>query len=1236
METEVEKKSGPFVLPLADGHDASVVGGKAINLARLINAAFPVPDGFVVTTHAFRQAGQGADAMPPDIADAVRTAYRAIGSPIVAVRSSATAEDLADASMAGQYETYLDLQGEGDVLDAVVKCWQSIDSDRIRAYLKEHDIAPENVAMAVVVQLLVPADKAGVLFTANPQTGSRNELLLEANWGLGETVVSGMVQPDTLVLDRATGAVRSCTIADKELWLAPGAHKTQPLPHDKRHAGCLNSKEVLELWKLGLKVMDHFDSPQDIEWAIVDGCVYLLQSRSVTTLEDAETYEQLLSDVRAQLRTAQKDGRGDWVRHNIGETLPHPTPLTWSVIRRFMSGDGGFGAMYKRVGFEPSAAVCEDGFLDLIGGRIYMDLSRAPEMFFEAFPYTYDLGLLRSSPDAAQGPPTVPAGSLLSQLGVGRRVKKVNRTLRALASDFDRQLADEIIPRFEQYVRDEKAVSLAALSMPQWFQLWKNRQHEVLDKFAPDSLLPSLIVGMAMDDLRGFVSENFWDADADALAGELSAGGPADLTVAASQGMHDIAEGKTRVEDWLTTYGHRAPDEFDLGAPRWRETPDLVARLAEHMKGAASPLQRHKTRADDVMERVAKLTASLPAGRRAEFAAHMAMVHRYIRFREDAKHALMLGYDLLRDMLLDAGRRLDIGEGVFLMDIEELHDALVSGIAPLHLIEKRRELRMAEKRLALPDVITEDDLASLGQAPVIAHGDRLDAFVLSGGTCSGPARIVHSPQEAGDLGTGYVLVCPSTDPSWTPLFVGARGLVLERGGTLSHGAVVAREMGLPAVVLSDATRLIEEGEEITLDGQQGAVLRHSAQGDAAPAEPTPDDTRVAPAQTPPVIGRDERRGAAIRNAFFALWGVFFLVYFLAPPVLEDASFRLLDAVLLPLVVAAGKPVTVALLAGLFAIVTMVGQKLLTDNGRLHKAKKRAAALQKHAKALPADSARAKALTVLAAPVQVRIMKAAFVPLAVFLGPMIVSFLWLPQRVDTAVRNAKPGSMVKVTALIHGDCDKPVRLTTAAPLTLDDYPPAEQRIFLARDPLKQHMQELRSSQSDLSKLPWDEALAVKHTRRAYLAELDTFLAGDMPTQELSWAVTTPLGQAGKWPITLTVPGQPPVTVYAVLGEGYAPEPKEDIVVQTARRQRTDRQVQLWRAEPEADTVIMEVQLRYRDPNPVKDEGLFWKPLAWFEPDEDTGAIKALFSPWLVLYIAVYVAIMFGLKAALRVA
>jgi hypothetical protein len=263
------------------------------------------------------------------------------------------------------------------------------------------------------------------------------------------------------------------------------------------------------------------------------------------------------------------------------------------------------------------------------------------------------------------------------------------------------------------------------------------------------------------------------------------------------------------------------------------------------------------------------------------------------------------------------------------------------------------------------------------------------------------------------------------------------------------------------------------------------------------------------------------------------------------------------------------------------------------------------------------------------------MKAAFVPLAVLLGPMIVVFLWLPQRVDTAARNAKPGSVVKVTAIVDGDCNQAVRLDASQPLALAESSKPEQSIFLARPPLEQHLRKLRDTQSDLGKMTWDMALTVRRTREAYMGELEAFLADEMPDQRLSWEMTTPQDTAGKWPITLSVAGGQTATVYAVLGEGYAPQPKEDVVVTAGNRQKTDHQVQVWRADAE-DAAIKEIQLRYRDPNPIKGEGTFWQPLDWFEPHENTGPIKALFPPWLVLYLPVYIFVMFAAKAALRVA
>ena len=1046
----------PFILPLADCRDPADVGGKAINLSRLINAGFPVPGGFAVTTSAYR-AAEGAAEPPSDVRGAILAAYRGLGSPVVAVRSSATAEDLAEASMAGQCETFLNVEGEQEVVDAVNKCWASLDSERVLAYLEERGIDRAQVAMGVVVQKQVPADVAGVLFTANPRPGALGEMLIESSWGLGEAVVSGLVQPDTLVLDRATGAATSIRTSDKKVWVPAGSRsgESQPTPDELRQELSLNSRQVLVLWRLGLQVMEHFGSAQDIEWAIEGDNVYLLQSRAITTLEEAEAYEESLSRTRADLREAKRGGRGDWALHNIAETLPHPTPLTWDVVRRFMSGDGGFGGMYREAGFEPSPEVCRDGFLDLVAGRIYMDLSRAPEMFFEGYPYAYDPEELARNPNASQGPPTLPRGSIRARHGVGTRLAGVRRKMMRLAEDYDRILDGEILPELNRWVADEKRRDLQSIDAAQWRKLWEYRRERALQEFGANLMLPSLVAAMAVEELRSFCAENFWDADPGQLANELSAGHAPDQTLLGTQGLWEIAHRKTTVDQWLAFFGHRAPEEFDLATPRWRERPEAVESMAGHLKDAENPGDRHHKRMEECEARIRELKGTLDGAAAREFDKRLALTHRYLRFREDGKFHLMLAYDLLRDLALEAGRRLDIGADVFLLREEELFDSLSTGIAPLHLLERRRLARAAEAEIDLPYLITEDKIATLGERVEIESTGKIPAFPISGGVASGPARIILSPEEAGDPGDGYVLVCPSTDPNWTPLFAKAAGLVIERGGMLSHGAVVAREMGIPAVVCDGATRLLEDGEMVTVDGIHGNLLRLAEEiaGETASEDavsPDPADTRIPAVMIPPPPGRTDRANGKWRNRALAAWTVFFLAMFLLPGTwLYDGAMAVLDFFLLPLVDVSGRFGTVAAVAAGLAALSIVGQRLLTDNRRLAEGKRRAGALRKQASNLPKGSPRRKALEQAASGVQLRLFSAALFPLLLILGPMVMVFLWFPARIDPASWNAAPGAMAYVTARVQGDHSGAVRLVHAPELRLNDQTPASQKIILIR-------------------------------------------------------------------------------------------------------------------------------------------------------------------------------------------
>ncbi len=1192
----------PLVLDLAESVEASLVGGKAVNLARLIRAGLPVPGGFVVTTAAHALAREaGSDGVPEAVAEPVRERYRRLGSPRVAARSSATAEDLAEASMAGQYETFLDVAGEDDLVAAVARCWASLRSDRVGTYLAEHGIDPSAVSMAVVVQRLVAAEVAGVLFTSNPHAGRRGEMLIEAAWGLGEAVVSGRVQPDVVRLDRKTGETVDTYVADKRIAVDPATGREVPVADDRRQTPCLAPEDTAKLRELGLRVEEHFGAPQDIEWAMAEGEVFLLQSRPITTLEQVEAYEAVIGEARAELESLLAAGRGPWVIHNISETLPHPTPLTWSVIGRFMSGGGGFGRMYRMAGFEPSPRVEREGFLQQIVGRAYMDAALAPEMFFEDFPFAYDLEELRTRPDASQSPPTVPRGGLRARLRAGRQVAAANRTLHHLAEDFDRRFDDEIVPAFVGWCRTEKDRDLAALSPEAWQALWAERERRVLDEFAPRAFLPSLIGAMAMADLRTTVAEGFWDQDPDELVDTVAVSPVPDKTVEQNAGLYELAHGRLTMEAWLGSYGHRGPREFDLAAPRWREQTDEVRAMTERLKDGRDPMALHRHRLAEAETKVRDLRQRLGGPERDEFDRRLAMVRRYIRFREDGKHYLMLGHDLLRDLALEAGRRLGVDDDVFLLTFDELTASLAEGAAPKDVLAARRMERRAEAGASLPHTIDAEAVATLGEPRPPAAGDHLPAFPVSHGTATGPARIVHSPEEAGDLGRDYVLVCPSTDPAWTPLFVGAAGLVLEQGGTLSHGAIVAREMGIPAVVLPDATSLFADGEEITLDGHHGAVLRAGAEaepaGDAAAADP--GSTRIEPAHVPPVPGRGERIAARVRNVSLLAWGAVLLVVLLSwgdvvpSGWVWEPCLRGLDRLLWPLIASVGRPATVLIVAGVFAAATMVGQRLLTDHVRLREAKRRSNRLTKEAAELPADSPRRRAIDALTTPVQARLVAAAFVPLAVLLGPMVLVFLWLGERMVPAGWNADPGSTASVVATVDGEFTDPFALDVDEPLVLAETSEAVRNLPPIRQVLEAHAEAL-TSPAEHDELP-DRVRQVAE-KAAQRMSLRAFLEAGVPPQRVTWQVTSDEDAAGRFDVTVRTDDAPPLGIEIVLGQGHPPG-RTGV---TGPEGSPLRSLEVMYPQPEGPRVL-------------------WGPLAW-----------AGDWAWLVLYLVAYVPAMFGLR------
>src|SRR6185437_8670293 len=388
---------------IQDG-DAESVGGKGLSLGRMSAAGLPVPPGFCVTTTAYRRLRGQSLALDAALEEQITAAYRRLGAGTVAVRSSAIGEDGAVTSFAGQQETILGVRGEADVCAAVARCWQSLHSERAIAYRRHQGVGDEGLAMAVVVQRLIHAEVAGVLFTRDPLDAEGRRMLAEASWGLGESVVSGKVEPDRYHLDRETGRVVEQHIAVKTSEIT--ADGTRAVPAEKQGQACLDAPRLAELAELGRRVEAFYGEPRDIEWAWAEGHFWLLQARPITTAGAAER-EQVRREEMAALAAQAEPGGTVWSRFNIPEGMPEPTPMTWALVSHLLSGRGGCGLMFRDLGYGREAANTEECIYDLVAGRVYCNLSREACQHSDWLPYEYPFAALKADPLKALTPQPV-------------------------------------------------------------------------------------------------------------------------------------------------------------------------------------------------------------------------------------------------------------------------------------------------------------------------------------------------------------------------------------------------------------------------------------------------------------------------------------------------------------------------------------------------------------------------------------------------------------------------------------------------------------------------------------------------------------------------------------------------------------------------------------------------------------------------------------------------------------
>ncbi|MCP3804486.1 PEP-utilizing enzyme [Allokutzneria sp. A3M-2-11 16] len=747
---------GTLVLPLDAATDLATVGGKGLSLAKLARAGFPVPTGFHVTTHAYRRFASARD----EVSAAIRDELSTLDGP-VAVRSSATAEDLPGFSFAGQYDSFLDVVGADAVLEAVERCWASLWNDRATAYRDRTGIS--SAAMAVVVQRLVPAESAGVLFTANPLTGDRDELVINAARGLGEALVSGEVTPDTYVV--AHGQVV----------------RTVPDP-------VLTEAEIVELARLGERVAELHGMPMDVEWARHDGEFWLVQARPITGLDER----------------ADDSHRGDylWTSTNVGEAIPSVmTPATWSLVREL--------AMPEVAGHPLTGN---------IGGRFYLNLS-------------------------------VPL-SLASALGLGGlALKRSERVFGQIGSEVE-------IPRVPM---SRGTAVRAAAAMVAWMVrqalTYRRRLGGLLAENPKRCKELHRRIG-ATDDPRALAG--LWRSDvAELLTGTcrtLEAGarqaspdgvaavlrrwvGDADAA-ALMTGLHDEAEGalvslgpvlglarlrrgEVDREDYLWAWGHRCPDEFEVSAPRPAEDPEWLDRQLAGL-GDPEALLRRQAGARDAAWR--GLRARRPLGARL-IRLRLDRLAEAARVRERARSEFVRGFWVFRVFAVRAGELTGLGDDVFFLSFPEIVAVLDGDRAAVAKIAGRRAAHLRYRALPpYPTLIRgRFDPNALDRAEEPGDG-AITGFPGVAGVVEGSARVVSTVEEAESLLPGEILVAVSTNIGWTPLFPRAAAVVTDIGAPLSHAVIVARELGIPAVVgCGTATARLATGDRIRVDGLRGTV-----------------------------------------------------------------------------------------------------------------------------------------------------------------------------------------------------------------------------------------------------------------------------------------------------------------------------------------------------------------------------------------------------------------------------
>jgi len=844
-----------------------LVGGKGANLGELSKiSGIRVPEGFCVTTEAYKKiildlpefqacleelAGIAADetekirevskkmrsmlesaSIPDDIKKEIADRVSQLGvENAYAIRSSATAEDLPTASFAGQQDTYLNVIGMDAILKNIRCCWGSLFTERAVVYRKQNGFDHTKVYLSVVVQKMVFPEAAGIMFTADPITGNRKTVSVDAGFGMGEALVSGLVTADNYKMH--AGVITDKKISAKKLAiyaLKEGGTEEKAVEPGRQNKQALTDDQILRLERAGRGIEAYFGCPQDIEWCLYEDTFFFVQSRPITTLyplpkvsDDKNhlymsfSHQQMMTDVMRPLGLSMFALLGD------NDQIISVGGRMYGDLSADAASPVGKAIVLKTIGLADPLML--SAFEKVFKRKDFMrNLSRNGKKFFSLGSGYFSLELFRQIIKISRDNDGSIVPALMRRFGqstadFAEKIKQYSGDgLFGYIIDYQKEL------RRDMYDPQSMAAIFAGTMAASWLN--KRARKWFGEKNVCDSLTQS-----AKYNITAQMGLDLLDvADVVRKYPDMVAA----LTNAKDENFYDGLNGETAeaIRGYLTKYGMRCTGEIDITRSRFNEQPTTLAPLIlNNVRGCAEGERRVrvekglKTAHEKENEILAKLH-----GRRAKQARKkISVLRNFTGYREYPKYLMISRYWVIKQALLREAEKLvqnnviEQKEDVYYLSFEEFREAALTNRLDYGVIRARRAEYEMYKKLTPPRALTSDGEAVAGEYGNTVPVGALAGIPVSGGTAEGRARVILSMEDA-RMEEGDILVTAFTDPSWTPVFVSIKGLVTEVGGMLTHGSVIAREYGLPAVVgVENATRLIRDGQRVRINGSDGYV-----------------------------------------------------------------------------------------------------------------------------------------------------------------------------------------------------------------------------------------------------------------------------------------------------------------------------------------------------------------------------------------------------------------------------